>query len=159
MIDSRNLGEYFGFTEEEVRQQCEKHGMEYAELERWYDGYLSGGQHIYNSKSVADALTWKKCKSYWTGTETYEALKVYLERNFDGLREAVIEMLGNGRCKVDPSTAQNDMTSFRTRDDILTLLSNLGYLAFDETTSEVFIPNREIEQEFLQAVKTVGGAI
>lgn len=152
MIDSRNLGEYFGFTEEEVRQQCGKHGMEYAELERWYDGYLSGGQHIYNPKSVADALMWKKCKSYWTGTETYEALKVYIDRNYDGLREAVIEMLGNGRCKINSRKFQNDMTTFTSKDDVLMLLVHLGYLTFDENTEEVFIPNQEITQEFLSVV-------
>ena len=152
MIDSKNLGEYFGFTEEEVRQQCGKHGMEYAELERWYDGYLSGGQHIYNPKSVADALTWKNCKSYWTGTETYEALKVYLERNFDGLREAVIEMLDHRRCTVNSRSFQNDMITFTSKDDILMLLVHLGYLTFDEDTEEVFIPNQEITREFLSVV-------
>ena len=97
IIDPKNLGSCFGFTREEVRRECEKHNMAYEELERWYDGYLIGEEHIYNPKSVADALLWKRCRSYWTGTETYEALKVYIDRNFDGLREAVIEMLGNGR--------------------------------------------------------------
>lgn len=152
MIDPKDLGEYFGFTREEVRQQCGKLGMAYEELESWYDGYLIGEYHIYNPKSVVDALTWRKCKNYWTGTETYEALKVYIDRNFDGLREAVIEMLGNGRCKVDTSTSQNDMTTFKTRDDVLTLLIHLGYLAFKE--EEAFIPNQEIMQEFLRAIKT-----
>ena len=156
MIDPKNLGEYFGFTGEEVRQLCERHGMPYAELERWYDGYLIGECHIYNPKSVVDALMWKQCKSYWTGTETYEALKVYIDRNFDGLREAVIEMLGNGRCKVDPSTSQNDMTTFATKDDVLALLIHLGYLAYDVRSGEAFIPNMEIEQEYLRAIKTGG---
>lgn len=112
--------------------------------------------HIYNPKSVADALTWDEIQSYWTGTETYEALKVYIELNFDELKEAILTMLGNGRCVIDPSTFQNDMTVFRTRDDVLTLLVHLGYLTYDRETSEVFIPNQEIEQEFVRAVK-VGG--
>ena len=156
IIDPKNLGSCFGFTREEVRRECEKHNMAYEELERWYDGYLIGEEHIYNPKSVADALLWKRCRSYWTGTETYEALKVYIDRNFDGLREAVIEMLGNGRCKVDTSTSQNDMTNFKTRDDVLTLLIHLGYLGFDEKSGETFIPNQEIEQEFLRAIKVSG---
>ena len=101
MIDPRDLGEYFGFTEAEVREQCGKQGVDFSEMEKWYDGYRLGGCHIYNPKSVADALRWKDFQSYWTGTETYEALKVYIERNYDGLREAVIEMLGNGRCKIN----------------------------------------------------------
>lgn len=111
---------------------------------------------IYNPKSVVDALTWKKMKSYWTGTETYEALKVYIERNFDGLKEAVVEMLGGGQCKIDPVTFQNDMTTFHSKDDVLTLLVHLGYLTYDEQAESVLIPNKEVEQEFVRAMK-VGG--
>ena len=130
--------------------------MDYGEMEKWYDGYLLGGLSIYNPKPVVDALMWKKFKSYWTGTETYEALKAYIDMNFDGLKEAVTVMLGGGRCKIDPTTFQNDMTTFKTRDDVLTLLVHLGYLTYDEKNSEVFIPNQEISQEFVRSIK-VGG--
>ena len=156
MIAPKGLGRYFGFTEEEVRAECGRHGMDYAEMESWYDGYLLDGCHIYNPKSVCDALRWKDFQSYWTGTETYEALKVYIDLNFDGLKEAVIAMLGNARCKVDPATSQNDMATFRTRDDVLTLLIQLGYLTYDRESGETFIPNREIIQEFLRSIKTGG---
>ncbi len=156
VTDPRNLSEYFGFTEEEVQEQCKKYDVDFAEMARWYDGYQMGDTHIYNPKSVVDALTWKKFKSYWTGTETYEALKVYIERNFDGLREAVMEMIGGGQCRIDPAIFQNDMTSFYTKDEILTLLVHLGYLTYDERNSTVSIPNQEIEHEFVRVVK-VGG--
>lgn len=156
MIAPKGLGEYFGFTENEVKEQCQKHGMNYSEMEKWYDGYLLDGRHIYNPKSVADALMWKEFQSYWTGTETYEALKVYIDLNFNGLKEDVISMLGNARCKVDPATSQNDMTTFRTKDDVLTLLIHLGYLTYDRKSGEAFIPNQEIVQEFLRSVRTGG---
>lgn len=156
MIDPKNLREYFGFTGKEVRMQCERYGIDYDEVEKWYDGYKMGDIQIYNPKSVVDVLMWKKFKSYWTGTETYEALKIYIDQNFDGLKESIVEMLGNGRCKINPSTFQNDMTTFKTKDDVLTLLVHLGYLTFAEETSEVFIPNQEIAQEFIRAVQ-VGG--
>ena len=156
VTDPKNLGKYFGFTEKEVWELCQNCDVDYAEMEKWYDGYQLGEFHIYNPKSVTDALTWKKFKSYWIGTETYEALKVYIERNFDGLKETVIEMLGGGRCRIDPTTFQNDMTTFYTKDDVLTLLVHLGYLTYDEQTDQVFIPNQETIQEFIRAVK-VGG--
>lgn len=156
MIESRDLGQYFGFTEEEVEEQCRKYDVNYAEMKKWYDGYQLNDLFIYNPKSVVDALKWKDFKSYWTGTETYEALKVYIDLNFDGLKEAIIQMLGNGRCSIDPSTFQNDMTTFQTKDDILTLLVHLGYLTYDAANRSVFIPNQEIMQEFVRAVK-VGG--
>lgn len=156
MISPKNLSEYFGFTEPEVQEQCHLHDVDYIKMKRWYDGYLIGSLHIYNPKAVADVLTWKEFQSYWTGTETYEALKVYIDLNFDGLKEAVISMLGNGRCKINIQKFQNDMTTFETKDDILALLVHLGYLTYDKNTNEVFIPNQEITQEFLNAVEGSG---
>lgn len=156
MIHPKNLGEYFGFTVNEVQTLSEQYGTEYAELEKWYDGYLLDGSHIYNPKSVVDALLWKDFQSYWTGTETYEALKFYIDMNFDGLKEAIIEMLGNGHYKINTRKFQNDMTTFRTKDDILTLLIHLGYLAYDRKSGTAFIPNLEITQEFLNVVDEPG---
>ena len=98
-----------------------------------------GGMHIYNPLSVVELMDNMEFQSYWTGTETYEALKVYIDMNLDGLKEAVVDMIGNGRCKIDTTTAQNDMTTFRTKDDVLTLLIHLGYLGYDFKTKEVFI--------------------
>ena len=152
MLDSSDLARFFGFTEKEVRVLCTEKKIDFSDLQKWYDGYTLNGLHIYNPKSVVDVMKRKRFKSYWTGTETYEALKVYIDMNFDGLKEAVIQMLGNGRCRINPQRFQNDMTTFNTRDDILCLLVHLGYLTFDENTSEVFIPNQEIAQEFLNAV-------
>lgn len=156
MADPKSLGEYFGFTKEEVQEQCRHYDIDYTEMEAWYDGYCVGSLHIYNPKSVSDALIWKEFQSYWTGTETYEALKIYIDMNFDGLKEAVIEMLGGGRCKVNTRQFQNDMTTFHKKDDVLTLLIHLGYLTFDKKSGEAFIPNREISQEFLNAVDGSG---
>lgn len=156
MLSPKGLAEYFGFTAEEVRSLCAKYHIDYDEAQKWYDGYRLGNLHIYNPQAVIELMESGQFNSYWTGTETYEALKIYIDQDFDGLKQAVIEMLGNVHYKIDPSTSQNDMTTFKTKDDILTLLVHLGYLAFDETEKEVFIPNQEITQEFIRAVK-VGG--
>lgn len=43
MVDPKNLNEYFGFTDQEVRSLCQKHGMNYSAIQTWYDGYLLGG--------------------------------------------------------------------------------------------------------------------
>lgn len=156
MTDSAELSEYFGFTEDEVSDLCKRYDVKFSDVQKWYDGYLLNGLHIYNPKSVVDVMRRKKIKSYWTGTETYEALKIHIDRNFDGLKEAVIEMLGNGRCKINTYSFQNDMTTFKTKDDVLTLLIHLGYLAYDEEKGETFIPNQEIAQEFYNAVNNSG---
>ncbi len=157
MTSPDQMAEFTGFTEAEVLGLCKKYEMEFAEVQRWYDGYLfEENVHIYNPKSVVDAMRRKKISSYWTQTETYEALRSYIDMNYDGLKDAIIFMLGGGHCKINTRTFQNDMTTFKTKDDILTLLIHLGYLAYDESRKEVFIPNREIENEYANAVEGAG---
>lgn len=102
--------------------------------------------HIYNPESVINSINNKKYGSYWTNTETYEALKIYIEMNFDGLKDTVITMLAGGKCKITTRTFQNAMTTFTNKDDVLTLLVHLGYLAYNELSKEVFIPNCETEE-------------
>lgn len=154
MTEPKQLAEYVGFTEDEVKKLCNTYQMDFEDTRQWYDGYLlDGSTHIYNPKSIVDAMFNRKLRSYWTRTETYEALKVYIDMNFDGLKDAVTSMIGGGRWKVNPEKFQNDMTSLDNRDDVLTLLVHLGYLAYDEKNKEVFIPNMEIEGEFRNAVE------
>lgn len=157
MTAQGRLAEYTGFTENEVRGLCEAYGKDFNEVRRWYDGYLlEGNLHIYNPKSVADAMKSRNLKSFWTNTETYEALRIYIDMDEDGLKDALLKMLAGGRFEIDVRTFQNDMTTFKSRDDVLTLLVHLGYLAYDESTREVFIPNEEVRGEFICAVKNGG---
>ncbi len=156
MLDPGSLAGDFGFTDCEVMALCQEYGVDYDSTRKWYDGYFSGDIHIYNPMAVTELMERGDFQSYWAGTETYEALKVYIDMNFDGLKEAVVKMLGNAGCEIDPASFQNDMTTFRTRDDVLTLLVHLGYLTYDKKTGSVFIPNQEIALEFLRAVKTGG---
>lgn len=96
----------------------------------------------------------KKLGNYWTQSETYESLRIYIEMNEDGLKEAVVQMIGGAHVKVDVATFQNDMTTIRSRDDVLTLLVHLGYLAYDSESRTVYIPNEEVREEFVRAVTT-----
>lgn len=156
MLNPGRLAECFGFTESEVNDLCQEHGVDYQKTRNWYDGYLIGDQHIYNPHAVAELMESGEFQSYWTGTETYEALKIYIDMNFDGMREAVVRMLGGQPCKLDSTTFQNDMTTFKTRDDVFTLLIHLGYLTYDKQKREAFIPNQEIVQEFVRTMKAGG---
>ena len=76
--------------------------------------------------------------------------------DYDGLRGDMVQMLGGGRVRTDTRSFQNDMRNFKTKDDVLTLLIHLGYLAYDAETEEVFIPNREIIREFETAMNVSG---
>lgn len=154
MTDPGEYAEYIGFTQEEVEELCGQYHVDFEKEKEWYDGYVFSRQlHIYNPKSVVDSIRRKNFASYWTQTETYEALKVYVKMNYDGLKDAVIQMLAGERVKIDYGTFQNDMTTFESRDDVLTLLVHLGYLAYNKETCQVFIPNAEVRAEFVRAIK------
>ena len=157
MTDQDVFEEYTGFTDEEVQELCNRFGMDFTEIRSWYDGYrLTQFRHIYNPKSVVEAMRRHKFSSYWTSTETYDALKVYMDMDYDGLRPDIVRMLGGGCVKVNTLTFQNDMRNFKIKDDILTLLIHLGYLGYDSETEEAFIPNKEIVREFENAMSAGG---
>lgn len=158
MMDQGVMAEFTGFTEEEVQGLCAQYGRSFEEAQKWYDGYhFAENLHVYNPKAIVDVMRSGKFKNYWIGTETYEALKVYINMNFDGLKDAIAAMLGGGTCKINPRTFQNDMTSFESRDDVLALLVHLGYLAYEEESQTVSIPNMEILIEFQDAVEGTKG--
>lgn len=157
MTDPDVFEEYTGFTDMEVRELCERYHMDFALTSSWYDGYqFMEFQHIYNPRSVVEAMRRHKYSSYWTSTETYDALKIYIDMNFDGLRSDIVQMLGGGHAAVQTKSFANDMRNFKTKDDVLTLLIHLGYLAYDAEKRQAFVPNKEIIEEFENAM-SVGG--
>ena len=157
MTDQYDFEEYTGFTDDEVRVLCEQYDMDFDETSGWYDGYMfTAFRHIYNPKSVVEAMRHHKFSSYWTSTETYDALKIYIDMDYGGLKSDIVQMLGGGRIKVNTLSFRNDMHNFSTKDDVLTLLVHLGYLAYDSQKEEVFIPNKEIVREFENAMGTGG---
>lgn len=56
---------------------------------------------------------------------------------------------------VNTSGFNNDITSVKNRDDVLTLLIHLGYLAYNDEDGTIRIPNEEIRMEFAKAVREV----
>ena len=178
MIDQKELVDFTGFTEDEVKKLCIESHMPFEKTKEWYNGYiltkvLNYQQsinddldyedmykleeiYIYNPRSVVESMENKKYSSYWNSTENYEALKTYIQMNFDGLREKVIQMIAGEEVKINIASFQNDMLSFKSADDVLTLLVHLGYLTYNETTQTVRIPNHEVTLEFLNSIETGG---
>lgn len=173
MTAPRQLASFTGFTEEEVKGLCTEYHMDYKEISNWYDGYIisdrippdereayRSGEYrghkisIYSPLSVVESMITGRIQNYWNKTETYEALAEYIRRDYDGLKDAVALLMDGGRVVIDTSTYQNDMTTFTGRDDVLSLLIHLGYLGYDDEMSAVFIPNREILDEFKTSTKT-----
>lgn len=164
MTQPEEFASYFGFTETEVIGLCTQFEMNFEETKSWYDGYhflqsnqvVSASVSIYSPKSVVEAMLRRTFRNYWNQTETYEALKMYIQMDYDGLKNAIITMLAGGQIQINTGTFSNDMTTFTGKNDILTLLIHLGYLAYDESAQTVTIPNKEVSQEYVNAIESIG---
>lgn len=110
---------------------------------------------MYSPKSVVDAMLSGLYDNYWNQPETYEALKIYIQMNFDGLKDAIVRMFAGDRVEINTGTFSNDMTTFQNRDDVLTLLVHLGYLSYHWMDKTVSIPNKEVSQEYVNAISTM----
>ena len=156
MVKPRRFGEYVGFTENEVKSLCDKHGMDFRLMRKWYDGYeLSDVGSIYNPNSVMQAIYNDDFDSYWTETSAAEGLMSYISKPYNGMTKTIAELIGGVDVSVDTAGFANDLVTFRGRDDVLTLMIHLGYLAYDSEKKTAHIPNEEIRLEFQRAVRNV----
>ena len=154
MVDPAFMASCFGFTEDEVMALAKKHNASMENLKMWYDGYNIGSERsIYNPYSVMKALQRGVCKSFWTTTGAYDSVITYIQMNYDGLKDDIIRMLAGEKVYVNTLKFQNDMNVIRSRNDVLTVLIHLGYLAYDDDKKLCYIPNKEVGDEFLNAVE------
>ncbi len=149
IINPSIFAKYTGFTEDEVRTICSDNGLDFDEAKKWYDGYsFAGAQSIYNPYSVMMAVSMGEYESYWKQTSIAENLVTYINMNFDDLQSDILKLIAGERLNVNVTNFQNDFETFRSKDDVLTLLIHLGYLAYDKSDKRVRIPNEEIRFEF-----------
>lgn len=154
MIDSMGLSEFMGFSEMEVKNLCQKYDVDFTEMKRWYDGYhLTDTISTFSPRSVVASIIRKNFSNYWTSTETYEALQIYIDMNFDGLRDDIVKLLAGEKIYINTAKFQNDMTTFTSKDDVMTLLVHLGYLGYDRKEKKVYIPNKEVTDSFVNSIE------
>lgn len=156
MIKPRQFGSYVGFTEAEVKTLCHDYDSDFTMMKQWYDGYtFRDVGSIYNPNSVMEAIHNDDFDSYWTETSAAESLMGYISLDFEGLSKTITELIGGVEVKVETKGFSNDLVTFKNRDDVLTLLIHLGYLAYNEKTKKVHIPNEEIRMEFAKTIRRV----
>ena len=156
MVKPRKFAPYVGFTEQEVKDLCSEYQIDFSKMKLWYDGYsFPNANSIYNPNSVMKALRNDDFDSYWTQTSAAESLMEYISLDYDGLSKTIAELIGGIEVEVDTSGFSNDLVTFREKDDVLTLLIHLGYLAYDKETEKVHIPNEEIKREFSRTIRGV----
>ncbi|MBR0092619.1 MAG: PD-(D/E)XK nuclease domain-containing protein, partial [Lachnospiraceae bacterium] len=165
VLDAGELAEYVGFTVEEVEALCHQYGVDFEECRNWYDGYLleeftksaDGGERqffeVYNPESVVKSMRNGKFGNYWGKTSSYEVISDYVSRNFEGTKEYVIRMMAGESVDVNPDGFLNTMTHFEHRNDIFTYLIHVGYLSFNSVERTCRIPNKEVRDEWINAIE------
>ncbi len=152
-LKDRRFGEYFGFTEEEVIELCNRSGkMNFKELESWYNGYFTAtGIKVYNPRSVVKALQNNYCESYWTNTGAMDEVLEYLKYNVLEIRDEVIEMVSGQEIDV---TIKDEFRAGqgqpKTKKEIYSAMIVLGFLSYYD--GYLKIPNKELMQEFEKAL-------
>ncbi len=154
MLKSKPITEFYGFTEDEVRDLCKEHDMDFDTAKAWYNGYLIDGIHMYNPNSVAMAMSKKDFDSYWKNTSSFASINTFITLNYEGLKDDILKMLAGGMVMVDPEAFQNDLSEIHSKDDALTALIHLGYLGYDADRMSAYIPNYEVAKAFQMALKT-----
>ena len=154
MLDAGVMAPYIGFTEEEVKELCERYRRDFEKVKYWYDGYLLEDYQVYNPKAVVSVSVRGKFRSYWSETASYEAIVPLINMNYDGLKNSIIEILSGASIKVNTTAFKNDTVNIQSKDDVLTYLIHLGYLGYDQNRRTAFVPNEEIRQELTNAVKS-----
>ncbi len=153
ILDASELAEFIGFTSDEVISLCQKFNIDFNECKNWYDGYSQYGYEIYNPESVVKCIQKKDFASYWGKTSTYEAISERIRADFEGTKEDVIKMLSGEDIDVNVTRFMNTMNSFNSKSDIFTYLIHLGYLSYNRVEKTCRIPNKEVRQEWFNAIE------
>ena len=154
MLQPRQFAGLIGFTEEEVKGLCDKYGTDYDECLRWYDGYqMSDSIKVCNPLSVVNAVTTGEFFSYWSATGSFEVLRDHILRDFEGIRQDVIEMIAGGSVPVNVLKFQNTLASINSKDNVFTYLIHLGYLCYNRKDKTCHIPNEEVRIEWINSIE------
>ena len=154
MLKSNPITEYYGFTEDEVKDLCEKYEMDYDAVKAWYNGYLIDGMHMYNPNSVSMAIKRKDFDSYWKNTSSFASINTFITMNYAGLKDDITTMLAGGKVMVETEAFKNDLSEIHSKDDAITALIHLGYLGYDADRKSAYVPNYEVAKAFQMALKT-----
>lgn len=153
MLKSKPITQYYGFTEEEVKDLCKKYAMDFETTKAWYNGYLIDGIHMYNPNSVSLAMKKKDFDSYWKNTSSFASINTFITMNYAGLKDDIMTMLSGGKVRVNTNSFQNDFSTVASKDDALTALIHLGYLGYDANRKSAYIPNYEVATAFEAALQ------
>lgn len=159
------MGGFLGFNDEDVKALADKYGMDFAELKRWYDGYEMDTfdwrinipevkkTAIYNPNSVMTAIRERYCDNYWAKTEAFEALQQYIDCDFDGVTETLEKLIQGEPVRMNVLRFGNDVSTITDNNELFTLLIHFGYLSYNRRNRTATLPNQEVREEFVEALR------
>lgn len=164
-ITDVEFNEYFGFTDEDVKELLEYYGLSghYQTIKEWYDGYQFGNVEVYCpwdvichcSKLCADADI--QPQNYWSHTSDNEVVKKFIQSADIGSTKSEIEKLVAGEVikkEIHQELTYKDM--YRSIDNIWSVLFTTGYLTQrgkpERNCFHLAIPNMEIREIFTEQI-------
>ena len=152
-ILEKKYSEFFGFTEEEVKEALQFFDIEeeLVNVKYWYDGYKFGDSELYNPWSIINFLDGRELKSYWVGTSENFLIKNILENSTSRTNE-ILEKLFNEEEVEEAITGTSDLSILMDSKEVWELLLFSGYLTvkekIDEDIYSLKLPNMEIKKLF-----------
>ena len=146
MVTPRNMAPFFGFTKDEVRTLAAQYGMDFDELVKWYDGYQIGEEmSMFNPNSVMFAFWSNYCSNNWWGTSSIHKFDDCIANNYDGIYDELSRLFGGNHYKIDVTRFNSYVWGeIRSKDDMLTAMIHFGYLTYNSTSGECYVPNSEV---------------
>ncbi|MCD7842694.1 MAG: ATP-binding protein [Lachnospiraceae bacterium] len=153
------FSEYFGFTETEVDELYARYQKRTAnceisreDLKAWYDGYHTpSSERMYNPRSVVEALTRNRIRSYWTATGTYGEISTYIMNDRADVKKDVALMVAGEAVPARVEEFAATSMNLTTRNEILSAMVVYGFLNYED--GRVHIPNRELMDEFAKTIR------
>ncbi|ORX64852.1 hypothetical protein BCR32DRAFT_297921 [Anaeromyces robustus] len=171
MLKDKKYYQYFGFTEQEVRDLCEKNKkinknrkIKYEDLENWYNGYKAyNGEKIFNPWSIYHALNRDKIKNYWNGTGRFDELVNIINFNILGVKDDILKLIKGNKIEIElegfgtenilnglknnEETSESDMKT-----ELYSKMVTFGFLTYYD--GKISIPNKELEEKFVKVLKS-----
>ena len=152
-----DFSDCFGFTEDEVRELITTYGHpeRMDEARAWYDGYLFGGQEIYNPWSLLNYVDdGFKPQPYWTSTSSNDLVTDAISRMTPAMRDALADFFEKGRRIVPCARELGRYGTIQNNPQIIwSLLVHTGYLKVlsgpdGNNQATLAFPNKELKRVF-----------
>ena len=152
-ILEKKYSDFFGFTEEEVKEALQSFDIEeeLVNVRYWYDGYKFGDSELYNPWSIINFLDGRELKNYWVGTSENFLIKNILENSTSRTNE-ILDKLFNEEEVEEAITGTSDLSILMDSKEVWELLLFSGYLTvkekLDDDIYSLKLPNMEVKKLF-----------